>query len=140
MAELDIVLPVYNGRRWVAKTVESLQAQTYRDWRLVVVDDDCPENTGEIVERLDPTALVLRNDRNVGPARARTLAVRATTARFVAFCDQDDLWHATKLERQVATMDGDIAVCHTNFVVIDKNDEIVGGEPHPQPDWVHDST
>lgn len=104
---VSIITPAFNAARFVAGTIASVQAQTHRDWEMLIVDDCSRDDTTAIVERLaadDPRIRLLRHARNGGPAQARQTALDAAQGRFVAFLDSDDLWLPEKLEHQLAFM------------------------------------
>lgn len=102
---VSIVTPAYRAARFIGETIRSVQAQTYRDFEMLVVDDCSPDDTAAIVERFaaaDPRIRLLRQAANGGPAAARNRALAEARGRWVAFLDGDDLWLPDKLERQLA--------------------------------------
>lgn len=121
MPEVDVICPVWRGREWVGATLKSLREQTFKDWRLIVIDDACPERTGELVKRLQPNALQIVLESNVGAAAARSVGVASSDSMFVALLDQDDLWHPMKLEAQVAALREEprVGAVHTDAILID---------------------
>jgi len=104
---VSIITPAYNAERFIAHTIESVRAQTSKDWELLVVDDCSTDRTAGLVQQyqvLDTRIRLLRHEENGGPARARDTAIVAAQGRFVAFLDSDDLWLPEKLERQIEYM------------------------------------
>ena len=104
---VSIVTPAYNAQRYIAETIASVQAQTYRDWEHIVVDDCSRDATAAKVEALardDARVRLIGHERNAGPARARQTALDAARFRWIAFLDADDLWMPQKLERQLGFM------------------------------------
>lgn len=104
---VSIVTPVHNGAAFIRETIASVQAQTWDDWELLVVDDASEDGSAEIVEDLaaeDSRIRVFRLERNGGAAVARNAAIEAARGRYIAFLDGDDLWLPHKLERQLAFM------------------------------------
>src|SRR5438093_13099385 len=101
---VDVILKAYGGRRWIHEAVESVLAQTYPDWRLKVVDDACPEATGEyIAGRFGKDRItVIRLDENRGPIGAQLAGIRATSGDAIALIDQDDRRHPQTLARAAA--------------------------------------
>jgi teichuronic acid biosynthesis glycosyltransferase TuaG len=105
MPSVSIVTPVYNAARWLPETLASVQAQTFTDWEHLLVDDCSTDNSAPIIEaaaRQDPRVRLLRTPYNMGPSRARNLALDAARGRFVALLDADDLWLPEKLQRSLA--------------------------------------
>jgi teichuronic acid biosynthesis glycosyltransferase TuaG len=104
---VSIVTPAYNAQRYIAETVASVQAQTCRDWELIVVDDRSRDATAATVKALaqnDNRVRLIEQEKNGGPARARQAALDVARFRRIAFLDADDLWLPQKLERQLAFM------------------------------------
>lgn len=101
---VTVVIPVFNGARTLRQSVHSVLDQTCRDLELVVVDDGSTDETAHIVEELagqDGRVRLVRRQRSGGPAAARNTGIASGTGRFIAFCDADDLWLPSKLERQL---------------------------------------
>jgi glycosyltransferase involved in cell wall biosynthesis len=124
-ARVDVVLPTHRGRRWVAEAIESVLAQSHRSLHLTVVDDASGDGTYEYVrERYGGTperVSVLALEAPHRAAGARMEALRRAHGEFVAFIDQDDRWHAEKLERQLARLarGPEAHAVHTDVVHID---------------------
>jgi glycosyltransferase involved in cell wall biosynthesis len=110
---VSVVVPVHQGERFLAETLESALAQTHDPVEVVVVDDGSTDGSAEIAARY-PVTLVRQPNRGV--AAARNAGVAAAKGELLAFLDQDDLWHPGKLARQVALLserpDLGYALCH----------------------------
>lgn len=105
---VSIVMPMYNCAEFVAQSIESVQAQTYQNWELLIVDDLSNDNSLEIVKgyaEADQRIRLLRNERNSGAAVSRNYALREARGRWIAFLDSDDLWKPEKLEKQINFME-----------------------------------
>src|ERR1700757_1675672 len=105
MPLVSIITPSWNVERLIGETIESVQAQTFGDWELLIADDSAPAQTPPIVGRYaaaDPRVKLIRQPRNGGPALARQAAIDHAQGRYLAFLDSDDLWLPNKLERQLA--------------------------------------
>jgi len=108
MALVSVIMPTYNCAKFIAESIDSVLAQTLTDWELEIVDDCSTDNTYEILKPyLDkyPAIHYFRLSKNGGPAVARTEAIRRSNGKYIAFFDSDDLWHADKLEKQIAFME-----------------------------------
>jgi teichuronic acid biosynthesis glycosyltransferase TuaG len=103
-----IVMPVYNAEPHIARTIESVQAQTHQNWRLVVVDDCSSDKTPEILESFaanDERLVILRLQENYGaPSRPRNTGIDHGWGEWIAFLDADDIWHPCKLEHQLEAL------------------------------------
>ena len=103
---VSVVIPAYNAAKYIEATLATLVAQTEARIEILVVDDCSRDTTAEVVQRWaagDARIRYLRMPANSGgPAGPRNLGVAQARADWVAFCDADDLWHAGKLEAQLA--------------------------------------
>ena len=98
--EVSVILPTYN-RGWILKeAIDSILAQEFKDFELIVVDDGSTDNTGEILDSYEQDIQVLRQS-NKGVSAARNRGIDAAEGRLVAFLDSDDLWLPRKLSSQV---------------------------------------
>ncbi|MGV3616883.1 MAG: glycosyltransferase family 2 protein [Fimbriimonas sp.] len=102
MARVTVCLAVYNGSATIAKALETVYAQTYRDFDVLVLDDGSTDDSAAIAERYD--ARVLRVP-NAGLGAGRKRMVEEATGELVAFIDHDDFWVPDKLEKQIALLD-----------------------------------
>jgi glycosyltransferase involved in cell wall biosynthesis len=98
---VSCIVPVYNGERFLAESLDSVLEQTHRPLELVVADDGSTDGTPTVVARYGGQARYVRQD-NSGPAAARNLGLGMAKGEFVAFLDADDRWHPEKLSRQLA--------------------------------------
>jgi glycosyltransferase involved in cell wall biosynthesis len=97
---VSVIIPTYN-RAWVLKeAIDSVLAQEFKDFELIVVDDGSTDNTGEILDSYEQDILVVRQS-NQGVSAARNRGIAAAAGRLVAFLDSDDLWLPRKLSSQV---------------------------------------
>ncbi len=117
---VSIIMPSYNTAEYIPQTIDSVLAQTYRDWELIIVDDCSTDNTDEVVGRYkDPRIRYLKNDVNSGAAVSRNRALREAKGRYIAFLDSDDLWERDKLEAQLAFMkEKGYAFSYTDYQII----------------------
>lgn len=100
---VSVVVTCFNYGRYVAACLESVLAQTYQDFEVVVVDDGSTDDSAEIITRfLSDGRVRLIRQANGGQAKAKNVGVAASSAELVAFLDADDLWEPQKLERQCA--------------------------------------
>lgn len=103
---MSVVIPVFDGERYLAQTLTSVLTQTRPPDEVVVVDDGSTDRSVEIAVEVAADAVVIRQA-NRGSSAARNAGVAASSGDLIAFCDADDLWAPTKTARQIAALDGD---------------------------------
>lgn len=100
---VTIIMPAYNCEKYLRQAVESVIAQTYRDWTLLIIDDCSKDRTAVLAESLaiqDHRITVLHNKHNLGVSGARNRGIKAANSEWIAFLDSDDLWEPNKLKKQ----------------------------------------
>lgn len=111
MPKVTVVVPVYcsttEHEGFLRETLQSVAAQTFRDFETVIVDDRSPIDIAPLVEPIEnlPDVRVLLNEGNLGHAESRNAGVRAAEGELIAFLDHDDIWLPEKLERQVSVLE-----------------------------------
>lgn len=99
-ASIEVLMAVHNGHAYLARQIESVLSQTLSEFRLWVLDDASSDGSAEITAsfaRKDPRITLVRRPHNLGPVPNFLEGIRQTSGGFVAFCDQDDVWHQEKL-------------------------------------------
>ena len=111
--KVSVIMPTYNCGKYIAAAIRSVQAQTYDNWELWVVDDCSTDETAQILEPfLEDTRIHYHcMDENGGPAPARNYGLCRAEGRYIAFLDSDDLWYPEKLEKQLAFMQRTSGCC-----------------------------
>ena len=97
---VSAIIPVYNGARYLRAALESVFAQTYRPFEVIVVDDGSTDDSGVIAQSFKEVRYIHQENRGV--AVARNNGIEAARGEFFAFLDQDDLWTPQKLQLQVS--------------------------------------
>jgi len=103
----SVVMPLYNSVNVLGDAIESVRAQTFEEWELIVVDDCSTDGSYEMARsfaREDNRINVVRNNQNRGPALTRNKAIEMAKGRYLAFLDADDLWLKDKLAAQLKFM------------------------------------
>ena len=100
---VSVIIPVYNGERYLADAIDSVLDQTYSALEIIVVDDGSTDNSRRVLEGYGDDIRYFRQD-NKGTASARNFGVRNSQGSLLAFLDQDDLWVPDKLQNQVGVM------------------------------------
>lgn len=120
---VSIIMPSYNTARFISETIESVLAQAYPNWELIIVDDCSADDTDAIVRPYlsDDRIRYIKNKKNSGAAVSRNRALREAKGKWIAFLDSDDLWLPEKLEKQIAFMEkNDYHFSYTNYIEIDE--------------------
>ena len=107
-ALLSVIMPMHNAERFVGQAIRSVLAQTVTDWELLIIDDASTDGSLAEVERGsggDPRIRLLTNPGPHGAGPARNVGIEAARGRYVAFLDSDDMWLATKLDKQLALLE-----------------------------------
>ena len=97
---VSVIMPTYNCRRFIGRSIKSVQAQTYENWELIIVDDCSDDDTIGLVTKLlekDARIKLFKNESNSGAAVSRNTALCHTKGRLISFLDSDDLWEPKKL-------------------------------------------
>lgn len=103
---VSIIMPSYNTAKYIAESIKSVQAQTYKNWELLIVDDCSSDDTDDVVRPFlsDERIKYLKNEKNSGAALTRNKALREAKGKWIAFLDSDDLWKPEKLEKMLTFM------------------------------------
>ena len=103
---VSIMMPAYNAGKYIGRAIESVLAQTYENWELIIVDDCSTDNTYEIAASYkDPRIRIFRNDVNIGPGPSRNEAIKYSRGEWLAYLDADDIWLPQRLERLIKETD-----------------------------------
>jgi glycosyltransferase involved in cell wall biosynthesis len=124
---VSIIIPAYNRARYVAEAMESVFAQTFKDYEVLVVDDGSTDNTQTALEPYMGRIRYVRQE-NRGVAAARNRGIREAQGEFIAFLDSDDLWEAAALKTLLdAFQEKDVAVSASANRLIQKDGNPTGG-------------
>ena len=95
-----VIVPTYNHAPLLKKALESLIAQTFTDWEVVVINNFSGDDTIQIVESFNDSRIRITNFRNSGViAASRNEGLRLAKGKYIAFLDSDDLWYPNKLQK-----------------------------------------
>jgi glycosyltransferase involved in cell wall biosynthesis len=122
MAIITVIIPLYNKERQISRAICSVQRQTFKDWRLIVVDDGSTDDGPRIVREIKDSRIELVHQDNAGPGAARNAGIRITQTPFVSFLDADDEWHPEFLETTFrAIQNNDVALVSTSMLELPNN-------------------
>jgi teichuronic acid biosynthesis glycosyltransferase TuaG len=104
---VSIITPSYKSTRFIKETIDSVLAQTYENWEMIIVDDCSPDESAAYIKQIiqgDDRIKLIELETNVGAAGARNRALEVAKGKYIAFLDSDDIWLPHKLERQLKFM------------------------------------
>ena len=118
---ITVVMPNYNGRRFVEQAIDSVLNQTYSNFELLVVDDCSKDDSLQLIQQKaqsDDRIRIIALEHNAGVANARNVGIKEAKGEFIALLDNADLWTEDKLERQLALAQkgADIVYCSYDFI------------------------
>ena len=119
----SVIMPAYNSERYIAEAIESVLQQSYRNIELIIVDDCSSDNTGTIIQEYasgDARVRYIKNDRNMGCAEARNIAIRYSAGKYISFIDSDDVWLSDKLEKEIEWLESKCCdLVYTSYAMVD---------------------
>ncbi|MDR0408149.1 MAG: glycosyltransferase [Campylobacteraceae bacterium] len=122
---VSIITPSHNSSKFIAQTIESVLAQTYERWEMLIVDDMSSDNSIDIIKKYlqtDKRIRLIKLQNNVGPALARNKAIEIANGKYIAFLDSDDTWLPNKLQVQIQFMrDNNLLFSYSAYNIIDEN-------------------
>ena len=107
MPKISIVTPAYNCEKYLEEAVNSVLAQSFEDWELLIIDDCSKDATWlrmQTLAKQDNRIRIFQNRHNSGSAATRNNGIRQARGEWIAFLDSDDLWRPEKLERQMSVL------------------------------------
>lgn len=121
---ISIIIPVYNAENYIKDTIESILAQDYSNFEVILVNDCSTDNSVEIIDsyREDSRIRLINNSRNCGAAESRNVGICQAKGDYIAFIDSDDIWDNRKLTEELKFMKAkDVAFAFTSYEFGDEN-------------------
>ncbi len=124
--KIDIILPNYNSYQYILKTINSILSQSYKNWKLIIVDDSSDKKTKNILKKVEKNKKIkifwLKKNRGAG--FCRNYAIKKSKSRYLAFIDSDDLWKKNKLKYQIDFMkENNFSFTYTNYETFGKKNK-----------------
>ena len=114
---VSIIIPYYQCKDYIFQSVNSVIKQTYKNWELIVVDDENSIESKFILEKIKKkhkNIKIFSTDYNRGVGHARNIGIQKSKGKFVAFLDGDDYWHKMKLQKQIFFVQkNNFDICYT---------------------------
>lgn len=128
MAKVSVIIPAFNAGKFLAETVQSVLAQTYTDFEIVISDDGSTDNTAAIAQSFSDQRIQYRYQKNSGVSSARNHGAEIAKGKYLAFLDADDLFHPDNLSKKVAAFQNDpnLALVFADCDVIDGTGKTTG--------------
>ncbi len=127
---ISVITPCYNLEKYLAQTIESIQAQTLTNWEMIIIDDCSMDNSVKIAQKYakrDSRIKVITLDKNSGSSKARNVGLDMAQGRFITFIDGDDLIKPLKFGSQIDFMDSNgYAITYTNYRRITPDETQIG--------------
>ena len=124
-AFVSIITPSFNSSKFINETIESVQAQSFTDWEMIIIDDASTDESVKVIESYsisDSRIKLIKLFNNVGAGEARNKGLEVAAGKYIAFLDSDDRWSFNKLEKQIEFMENlDIPICFTGYSIKDEN-------------------
>ena len=129
-ALVSVIIPAYNAQRFIERTLVSVLNQSHKEIEVIVVDDGSTDDTAAIVRRIGTgdSRIRLVQQKNAGVAAARNFGIQLSHGAYVAPVDADDLWHPSKLEKQLRVFDAggnELGLVYTLYRTIDAEDRLI---------------
>ena len=121
--KIDIILPNYNSSLFITETINSVLNQSYKNWKLIIVDDFSDKKTVNILKKItsNKKVKVFWQKKNRGAGFCRNFAIKKSNSPFVAFIDSDDIWKKNKLKNQIDFMKkNNFSLTYTNYETFGK--------------------
>ena len=119
MIDISVIIPCYNAAGYIERCLEALEAQTFRKFEVILVDDCSTDGTSEVVDQLikkySYSIKIIKNGNNLGPSLARRNGIMEAKAEYIAFCDSDDYYDADYLSEMYAATEekkNDVVFCN----------------------------
>ena len=120
--KVSIIVPTYNGSKFLLNMLKNVSRQTYSNYELIVVIDASTDNSFQLIRnnsRMDSRVRIVKNKVNLGASACRNIGIEQSSGSYLAFLDHDDLWHPEKLSKQISFLQKNESVVGvlSNYVI-----------------------
>lgn len=102
---VSVIIPTYQRGHLVSQAINSVLAQTYEDYEIIVINDGSEDNTPQVLAQFSDRHITAIHQANQGLSAARNAGIRSARGKYIAFLDDDDLWEPQKLEKQISVLE-----------------------------------
>ena len=129
MCDVSIILPYYKKKKFIKNTINSVLAQTYKNFEIIIIYDDEDKSELELIKSIsnsDKRIKLIINNNNLGAGYSRNIGINSALGNYISFLDADDLWKYDKLFKQIKFMkENDYHATHTSYEIIDDNNKLI---------------
>lgn len=119
--KVTIFIPLYNNEKYIGKTIESILAQTYQNFEILIINDGSTDRSAEVVlSYKDPRIRLIHNEKNMGLVYTRNKGLDETHTEYISILDSDDIFYPTKIEEQIKFLES-----HSDFALLGTWTEII---------------
>jgi len=127
---VSVIIPCYNGEKFIGEAIESVLNQTYKNWELIIVDDGSTDGSKAVIKPFlkDPRIKLVEHEQNRGIPAARNTGIKVSSGKYIALLDVDDRWDPNKLELQIGLFlekGKDVGLVFSNIKVINSKGEVI---------------
>jgi glycosyltransferase involved in cell wall biosynthesis len=139
---VSVILPTYNRAEFISAALDSLFAQTYKNWECIIIDDGSTDNTVDILKSYDDPRVFYFYQKNQGVSAARNTGISQCKGEMIALLDSDDQWLPKKLEKQIAYMlENGFDICQTDEIWIRKGKRVNQKSKYSKPEgWFFEAS
>lgn len=135
--KVSVITTVYNCENYIERSVRSILNQTYRDFEFIIVNDGSTDKTSDIIREIadtDKRILIINNEKNKGRVPSLNTALQASSGKYIALQDADDISLRQRLEKQVLFMENnpEYVLTGTNIIVMDENENKISEPMRPE--------
>lgn len=133
MPKVSVLMPVYNGEKYLKDAIDSILNQTFIDFEFIIINDGSIDNTRKIIESYDDQRILLINQENKGLPITLNIGIEIARGEFIARMDADDISEENRLMEQVEFMDqnSEVGICGSNINLINDKSEHIGHMMYP---------
>ena len=129
MSLVSVIMPYYSKRSYLENSLNSVLNQSYKNLEIILVNDEMDLETKKFLQTIskkDMRIKLINNDKNLGAGKSRNKAIEISNGEYIAFCDCDDLWKKTKLEKQLTFMKNlNLDFTFTAYEIINEKNDII---------------
>ena len=131
MPKVSVIIPTYNRASLISRAVDSVLAQTFKDYEVIIIDDGSKDNTKEVLESYTGRVKYIYQN-NGGISVARNRGIEESNGKYIAFLDSDDYWAPEKLEMQAKILDENpkVGIVYVRMPIVNEKGEVLGMKPN----------